>query len=256
MTLHRAWLEAPFLSCPRCPAGAPPCPRPDDRTTMPSITPQDAVDHRGRRWSRHPSRHPHRRRDRPGRAGAGHRASPRRRRRVRRAAGLDAPVRAGGPVGVEGTGAYGPGWPACCATRASTSSRSTGPTAQDPPVPGQVRFRDRRHPGAAKTAWLTSGPNPWGGGRPRRGTTQPAGGPPLGGRPAAGTPSARSAPIVTAPTNRGTPARLKPVKELITARCRAVARPGRRRVIGHRRQDRPALTSPPPPSNCRPRSPI
>ncbi len=51
------------------------------------------------------------------------------------AAGYAAPVdwmrRFGqvGPVGVEGTGAYA-GLAACCATRASMSSRSTGPTAR------------------------------------------------------------------------------------------------------------------------------
>src|SRR6186997_1067665 len=39
-----AWLEAPSLSCPRCPAGAcRPAPVTNDRTTMPPITPEDAA---------------------------------------------------------------------------------------------------------------------------------------------------------------------------------------------------------------------
>ncbi len=115
--LTGAWPEAPSLSCPRCPAGAcrpvPRSRRQDDDGLH--YTPHHD-DHRDRRWCGHPPRHPHRSRDRPGRAGTGQRAVPGRHRPTPAdTAGYTALLAwmqgfgTIGIVGVEGTGAYGAG---------------------------------------------------------------------------------------------------------------------------------------------------
>ncbi len=125
-------------------------------------------DHRGRRCDRHPIReHPHRRRDRPGRAGAGHRADPPTPPGTPALLDWTRRFRAGGTGRGRGTGAYGAGL-------ARLRDQGVHVVEVDQPDRKTRRFArqvrpDRRHPGRPETALVGERTRSPRARRPRRG---------------------------------------------------------------------------------------